>query len=123
MPRKGSEFAGLSVAIVTPFKDGKLDRECLREQIEFQVAAGTTCLCPVGTTGESPTLSHEEHEEVIAEVVKTAAGRLKVMAGTGSNSTAEAIRLTKWAEKEGADAGKVESWIDAEAERTWPPVP
>jgi len=104
MARKGSEFAGLSVAIVTPFRDGKLDRERLREQVEFQVAAGTTCLCPVGTTGESPTLTHDEHEEVISEVVQAAAGRIKVMAGTGSNSTAEALRLTKWAEKAGADA-------------------
>lgn len=104
MPRKGSAFAGLSVAIVTPFKDGKVDVESLRAQVEFQVKAGTTCLCPVGTTGESPTLSHEEHERVISEVVQAARGRIKVMAGTGSNSTAEAIRLTKWAAKEGSDA-------------------
>jgi 4-hydroxy-tetrahydrodipicolinate synthase len=104
MTRKGSAFAGLSVAIVTPFKGGQLDVTLLREQIEFQVAAGTRCVCPVGTTGESPTLSHEEHERVISEVVQTARGRIKVMAGTGSNSTAEALRLTKWAAKEGADA-------------------
>jgi 4-hydroxy-tetrahydrodipicolinate synthase len=104
MTRKGSAFAGLSVAIVTPFKGGQLDVALLREQIEFQVAAGTRCVCPVGTTGESPTLSHEEHERVISEVVQTARGRVKVMAGTGSNSTAEALRLTKWAAKEGADA-------------------
>jgi 4-hydroxy-tetrahydrodipicolinate synthase len=104
MPRKGSAFAGLSVAIVTPFRGGQLDVKLLREQIEFQIAAGTNCLCPVGTTGESPTLSHEEHERVISEVVQTARGRIKVMAGTGSNSTAEALRLTKWAAKEGADA-------------------
>src|SRR6188472_1439819 len=104
MPRKGSAFAGLSVAIVTPFKDGQVDVKVLREQVEFQVAAGTQCLCPVGTTGESPTLSHEEHERVISEVVQTARGRIKVMAGTGSNSTSEALRLTKWAAKEGADA-------------------
>ncbi|MFM2096544.1 MAG: 4-hydroxy-tetrahydrodipicolinate synthase [Planctomycetota bacterium] len=104
MTRKGSEFSGLSVAIVTPLKDGEVDYARLREQVEFQIAAGTTCLCPVGTTGESPTLSHDEHERVIAEVVQIAAGRIKVMAGTGSNSTREAIRLTKWAEKAGADA-------------------
>lgn len=104
MARKGSAFAGVSVAIVTPFKDGKIDSETLKQQVEFQIEAGTVGLCPVGTTGESPTLSHEEHERVIAEVVQAAAGRIKVMAGTGSNSTAEAIRLTKWAEKEGADA-------------------
>lgn len=104
MDRKGSEFAGLSVAIVTPIRDGQIDYETLRAQVDFQVAAGTTCICPVGTTGESPTLSHEEHERVIAEVVQHAAGRIKVMAGTGSNSTAEAIRLTTWAERAGADA-------------------
>ncbi|HMC12089.1 MAG TPA: 4-hydroxy-tetrahydrodipicolinate synthase [Pirellulaceae bacterium] len=104
MPRKGSAFAGLSVAIVTPFRGEQLDVKLLREQVDFQIAAGTHCLCPVGTTGESPTLSHEEHERVISEVVQAARGRIKVMAGTGSNSTAEALRLTKWAAKEGADA-------------------
>lgn len=104
MARKGSAFAGLSVAIVTPFKDGVVDYPKLREQVEFQIAAGTNCLVPVGTTGESPTLSHDEHERVISEVVQTCRGRAKVMAGTGSNSTAEALRLTKWAAKEGADA-------------------
>lgn len=102
--RKGSDYAGLSVAIVTPLKDDVLDVGRLREQVEFQIEAGTTCLVPVGTTGESPTLSHEEHERVISEVVQIAAGRVKVMAGTGSNSTAEALRLTRWAAKEGADA-------------------
>jgi 4-hydroxy-tetrahydrodipicolinate synthase len=90
--------------MITPFRDGVLDCARLREQIDFQIAAGTTCLCPVGTTGESPTLSHEEHERVISEVVQAVAGRAKVMAGTGSNSTSEALRLTKWAAKEGADA-------------------
>lgn len=104
MSRKGSEFAGLSVAMVTPFRDGDVDYARLREHVEYQVEAGTTCLCPVGTTGESPTLSHEEHERVIAEVVDAAAGRVKVMPGTGSNSTAEALRLTIWAAKQGADA-------------------
>lgn len=107
MSRKGSEFAGLSVAITTPFSNGEVDTKALRKQVEFQVAAGTTCLCPVGTTGESPTLSHEEHERVIAEVVQAAAGRIKVMAGTGSNSTAEALRLTTWAARAGADAALV----------------
>lgn len=102
--RKGSDYAGLSVAIVTPLKDDVLDVARLREQVEFQIEAGTTCIVPVGTTGESPTLSHEEHERVISEVVQIAAGRVKVMAGTGSNSTAEALRLTRWAAKEGADA-------------------
>jgi 4-hydroxy-tetrahydrodipicolinate synthase len=104
MPRKGSAFAGLSVAIATPFKNGEVDFPKLREQIDFQIAGGTQCLVPVGTTGESPTLTHDEHERVIAEVIQAARGRVKVMAGTGSNSTAEALRLTKRAAKEGADA-------------------
>ncbi len=107
MARKGSDFAGVSVAIVTPFRDGAVDVDRLAEQIEFQVAAGVTCLCPVGTTGESPTLSHEEHERVIAETVRLVGGRAKVMAGTGSNSTDEALRLTRWAAREGADAALV----------------
>jgi len=102
--RKGSSFAGLSVAIITPFRDGQVDYARLAEQIEFQVAGGVTCVVPCGTTGESPTLSHDEHERVIAEVIQLVAGRVKVMAGTGSNSTAEALRLTKRAEREGADA-------------------
>lgn len=104
MSRKGSDFAGLSVAIVTPFNNGKLDVERLKQQIEFQIEAGTNCVVPVGTTGESPTLSHPEHERVISETIQIAAGRVKVMAGTGSNSTDEAISLTEWAAKEGADA-------------------
>ena len=102
--RRGSEFAGLSVAIVTPFSDGEVDYPRLREQIEFQIESGTRCIVPVGTTGESPTLTHDEHERVIAETIQCVAGRVKVMAGTGSNSTAEALRLTVRAEKEGADA-------------------
>jgi 4-hydroxy-tetrahydrodipicolinate synthase len=102
--RKGSEFAGLSVAIITPFRDGEVDWGRLREQVEFQVAAGARCLVPVGTTGESPTLSHDEHDRVITEVIQCVAGRAKVMAGTGSNSTAEALRLTRRAANEGADA-------------------
>ena len=104
MARKGSAFAGLSVALTTPFRDGRVDEAALKEQVEFQIAAGTQCLCPTGTTGESPTLTHEEHERVISCVVQASAGRIKVMPGTGSNSTAEAMRLTRWAAKEGADA-------------------
>ena len=107
MPTRAERFAGLSVAIVTPFRDGTLDSARLREQIAFQVAAGTTCICPVGTTGESPTLTHDEHERVIAESVQAAAGRILVMPGTGSNSTAEAVRLTKFAARAGADAALV----------------
>jgi 4-hydroxy-tetrahydrodipicolinate synthase len=107
MPTRAEKFAGLSVAIVTPFRDGSVDTARLREQVEFQARAGTTCICPVGTTGESPTLTHEEHERVIAESIEAAAGRLLVMPGTGSNSTAEAVRLTKYAAKAGADAALV----------------
>jgi 4-hydroxy-tetrahydrodipicolinate synthase len=107
MPTRAEKFAGLSVAIVTPFRDGSVDTARLREQVEFQARAGTTCICPVGTTGESPTLTHEEHERVIAESIEAAAGRLLVMPGTGSNSTAEAVRLTKYAAKAGANAALV----------------
>lgn len=107
MTTRAERFAGLSVAIVTPFRDGAIDCDRLREQIAFQAAAGTTCICPVGTTGESPTLTHDEHERVIAESVQAAAGKLLVMPGTGSNSTAEAVRLTKFAARAGADAALV----------------
>ena len=103
MTRKGEQFAGLTVAIVTPFKDGKVDESALKKMVDWQIAQGTNGLCPVGTTGESPTLSTEEHERVIAVVCEHAAGRIKVMAGTGSNSTAEAIKLTKFAKSVGAD--------------------
>jgi 4-hydroxy-tetrahydrodipicolinate synthase len=104
MTTRSEEFAGLSVAMITPFRNGQADIEALQQQVEFQIAAGTTCLCPVGTTGESPTLSHPEHERVIAAVIEAAAGRIKVMPGTGSNSTEEALHLTRWAAKSGADA-------------------
>jgi 4-hydroxy-tetrahydrodipicolinate synthase len=107
MPTRAENFAGLSVAIVTPFRNDEVDYPALKAQIEFQVAAGTTCICPVGTTGESPTLSHEEHERVVAASVEYANKRLKVMPGTGSNSTREALRLTKFAAKHGADAALV----------------
>jgi len=107
MTTRAEKFAGLSVAITTPFADGAVDYAALTAQVEFQIAAGTVCLCPVGTTGESPTLSHDEHERVISAVVQAASGKIKVMPGTGSNSTAEALRLTKWAAREGADAALV----------------
>jgi len=107
MPTRAEKFAGLSVAIVTPFRDGAIDTKRLCEQIDFQAKAGVTCICPVGTTGESPTLTHDEHERVIVESIQAAAGRVLVMPGTGSNSTAEAIRLTKFAAKAGADAALV----------------
>jgi 4-hydroxy-tetrahydrodipicolinate synthase len=107
MPTRSEEFAGLTVAMITPFCDGQIDIDALQRLVEFQITAGTTCVCPVGTTGECPTLSHAEHERVISAVVEAAAGRIKLMAGTGSNSTEEALRLTRWATKAGADAALV----------------
>ncbi|WP_339910339.1 4-hydroxy-tetrahydrodipicolinate synthase [Symmachiella dynata] len=104
MTTKGEQFAGLTVALVTPFRDGAVDEAALRKLVDFQIEQGADCVSPVGTTGESPTLSHEEHEQVISTVCDHAAGRIKVMAGTGSNSTAEAIRLTRFAKNAGADA-------------------
>ncbi|HET6325867.1 MAG TPA: 4-hydroxy-tetrahydrodipicolinate synthase [Planctomycetaceae bacterium] len=104
MGSRGERFAGLTVALVTPFKDGAVDEAALRKLVDFHVESGTDCVSPVGTTGESPTLTHDEHERVIAVVCEHAAGRIKVVAGTGSNSTTEAIRLTKFAKKSGADA-------------------
>src|SRR5438128_11006008 len=103
MSTKGELFAGVTVALVTPFKGGEIDFDDLGRLVEWHVEQGTDCLAPVGTTGESPTLDHEEHERVIAAVVERAAGRLKVMPGTGSNSTREAIRLTRFAKKAGAN--------------------
>jgi 4-hydroxy-tetrahydrodipicolinate synthase len=107
MSTRSEQFAGLSVAMITPFRNGQIDLKTLAEQVEFQVSAGTTCVCPVGTTGESPTLSHPEHEKVITAVVEAAAGRIKVMPGTGSNSTDEALHLTRCAAQSGADAALV----------------
>jgi 4-hydroxy-tetrahydrodipicolinate synthase len=95
---------GSIVAIVTPFKNGKIDEKSLKDLIEFQIENGTHGIVPCGTTGESPTLSHEEHEYVVELTVKAVKKRIPVVAGTGSNSTEEAIRLTKFAEKVGADA-------------------
>lgn len=103
MSTKGEMFAGLTVAIVTPFRNGNVDYQQLLRLVDWHVEQGTDCLAPAGTTGESPTLDHEENERVIAAVCERAAGRIKVMAGTGSNSTSEAIRLTRAAKKAGAD--------------------
>src|SRR5438270_2554129 len=103
MSTKGEMFAGLTVALVTPFKNGDVDYGALGNLVDWHVAQGTDCLAPVGTTGESPTLDHTEHEKVIAAVVERARGRIKVMPGTGSNSTREALRLTKFAKRAGAD--------------------
>jgi 4-hydroxy-tetrahydrodipicolinate synthase len=98
-------FAGAHTALITPFReDGSLDEAALTRLVESQVAAGISGVIPVGTTGESPTLSHEEHARVIEITVKAAAKRILVIAGTGSNATTEAVELTKEAEKLGADA-------------------
>jgi 4-hydroxy-tetrahydrodipicolinate synthase len=97
-------FKGAIVAIVTPFKKGKVDEASLRKLIEFQIKNGTDGIVPCGTTGESSTLSHEEHERVIEITIDAVKKRVPVLAGTGSNSTAEAIRLTRHAYKAGADA-------------------
>ncbi len=96
-------FEGIYVAIPTPFKNGKVDTEALKNHIEFLIENGVDGIVPCGTTGESATLSYEEHEEVIALTIEQARGRVKVIAGTGSNSTSEAIRLTKFAEEVKAD--------------------
>ena len=100
-------FAGTYTALLTPFRDGRLDRDGFGRLIEAQIAGGVDGIVPVGTTGESPTLSHDEHREVIAAAVEIAAGRCKVVGGTGSNSTAEAISLTADAEQAGADGALV----------------
>jgi 4-hydroxy-tetrahydrodipicolinate synthase len=91
------------VAIVTPFKNGGIDEKALGSLVEFQIKEGTDVIVPCGTTGESATLSHEEHERVVKLVVEVVAGRIKVLAGTGSNNTEEAIRLTRYAKKARAD--------------------
>ena len=94
-------------ALVTPFRNGALDLETLKKLVEWHIGEGTHGLAPVGTTGESPTLSHEEHETVIETVVKAVAGRIPVIAGAGSNNTLEAMRFVQFAEKVGADAALV----------------
>ena len=92
------------VALITPFRDGEVDFKTLDDILSFQLDNGIDAIVPVGTTGESPTLSHEEHKQVIERVVKTVAGQVPVIAGAGSNSTAEAIELTAFSKKVGADA-------------------
>jgi len=97
-------FAGAHTALVTPFRDGSFDLQAFRQLIEEQIAGGISGIVPVGTTGESPTLDHDEHLKVIEVAVQIADKRCLVIAGTGSNSTAEAVSLTQAAEKAGADA-------------------
>ncbi|MBP9185097.1 MAG: 4-hydroxy-tetrahydrodipicolinate synthase [Fuscovulum sp.] len=100
-------FKGSIPALVTPFKNGQVDMDALKKLVDWQIAEGSAGLVPVGTTGESPTLSHDEHRAVVEAVVKFAAGRVPVIAGAGSNSTAEAVDLIRHAEKAGADAALV----------------
>jgi 4-hydroxy-tetrahydrodipicolinate synthase len=96
-------FKGSITALITPFKDGRLDEDALRRMVEWQIAEGTHGLVPVGTTGESPTLSHDEHKRVVEITIETARKRVPVIAGAGSNSTAEAVELSQHARKAGAD--------------------
>ena len=100
-------FKGSFPALVTPFKDGELDLDTLKKLVEWHIAEGSHGLVPVGTTGESPTLSHTEHETVVSEVVRAVAGRIPVIAGAGSNNTLESIRFIQHAEEVGADAALV----------------
>ncbi|SFT56159.1 4-hydroxy-tetrahydrodipicolinate synthase [Sedimentitalea nanhaiensis] len=97
-------FKGSMPALVTPFRNGELDLETLKQLVEWHIGEGSSALVPVGTTGESPTLTHEEHETVVAEVVKAAAGRIPVIAGAGSNNTLESLRFAQHAQSVGADA-------------------
>ena len=98
-------LSGAMTALITPFRDGRLDEARLKEQIERQIKGGVSGIIPVGTTGESPTVSVEDHRRVIEIAVQTAAGRCKVIAGTGANATSEAIELHEFAKSVGADAG------------------
>lgn len=100
-------LTGSMPALITPFRNGELDLETLKKLVEWHIGEGTNGFVPVGTTGESPTLTHAEHETVIETVVKATAGRVPVIAGAGSNNTVEAIRFVQFAEKVGADAALV----------------
>jgi 4-hydroxy-tetrahydrodipicolinate synthase len=102
-------FQGSIVALITPFRNGQVDEPKLRELVEFHVTQGTDGIVPCGTTGEDPGLSHAEHERVVEVIVETAAGRLPVIAGTGSNSTAHTVDLSRHAERAGAAAALVVS--------------
>ena len=100
-------FQGSITALITPFKNGEVDAKAFQRLVEWQIDQGTHGLVPVGTTGESPTLNHEEHKRVIELCIEAAAGRVPVIAGTGSNSTSEAIALTRFAKEAGADGALV----------------
>lgn len=100
-------FTGSIVALVTPFKDGKVDYHKLGELVDYHIENGTSAIIPCGTTGESPTLTHEEHGEVVGKVIEVSNGRIPVIAGTGSNNTSEAISLTSHAKETGADGSLI----------------
>ena len=100
-------FNGSIVAMVTPFKDGEVDYDKLGELVQYHIDNGTNAIIPCGTTGESPTLTHREHGEVIGKVIEAAAGRIPVIAGTGSNNTSEAVSMTRHAKETGADGSLI----------------
>lgn len=100
-------FSGASVALVTPFKNGSLDYDTIKKLVNWHIEQGTDCIVPCGCTGEAATLNHDEHRSVMKTVIKESAGRVKVMPGTGSNSTWEAIELTEFAKKDGADGALI----------------
>ena len=100
-------FEGSCVALVTPFRSGSVDYDTLKKLVNWHIEKGTDCIVPCGCTGEAATLNHEEHKKVIKTVIKEVAGRVKVMPGTGSNSTWEAIELTEFARKAGADGALI----------------
>ncbi len=127
-------FQGSITALITPFKNGEVETRAYQRHVEWQIDQGTHGLVPVGTTGESPTLSHEEHKRVIALCIEAAAGRVPVIAGTGSNCTSEAVALTRYAKGAGADGEDDQlgtRWTqhapahpsaepEGQKERTWP---
>jgi 4-hydroxy-tetrahydrodipicolinate synthase len=106
-PKEEAMFEGSITALITPFKNGELDKPAFQSFVEWQIAEGTNALVPCGTTGESPTLSHDEHREVVETCIEVADGRVPVIAGTGSNSTREAVELTHHAKQAGATAALV----------------
>ena len=101
------KYRGSYCALITPFKDDAIDKESLKKIIKWHVIQGTKCIIPCGTTGESPTLSHNEHKEVVEIAAEVADKRIQVMAGTGSNSTKEAVALTNHAREAGGDSALV----------------
>src|SRR5258707_15884861 len=107
MMGRTTSFRGSFTALVTPFQNGTVDEKAFRALVVWQIEEGTKGLVPVGTTGESPTLSHDEHRQVVKVCVEVAKGRVPVIAGAGSNNTEEAVGLVQFAEKVGADAALV----------------